>query len=161
MIRPVTENDSEVITRIYNHYILNTIITFEVQEVSAQEIARRIAEITSASLPYLVTEHDGQVVGYAYASKWKSRFAYRFSVECTVYIDPAFPGKGFGSALYRVLLEQLRERGIHAAIGGIALPNPVSVALHEKLGFKKVAHFSEVGFKFDKWIDVGYWELNL
>ncbi|MFA6312228.1 MAG: arsinothricin resistance N-acetyltransferase ArsN1 family B [Sterolibacterium sp.] len=161
MIRPAIATDADSIARIYNHYILNTIITFEEQAVSAQEMAERIAEVTSASLPWLVAEDDGRIVGYAYASKWKGRCAYRFSVESTVYLDPDCVGKGYGTRLYESLFASLRECGMHVVIGGIALPNPASIALHEKLGMKKVAHFGEVGFKFDKWIDVGYWQATL
>ena len=160
-IRPVSAGDADSIARIYNHFILNTIVTFEEQAVSAQEIAGRIAEVASASLPWLVAERDGQIIGYAYASKWKGRCAYRYSVESTVYLDPDCLGQGLGSALYERLFAALRERGMHVVIGGIALPNPASVALHERLGMKKAAHFSEVGFKLGKWIDVGYWQAIL
>jgi len=161
LIRAATENDAESIVRIYNHYVLNTTITFEEDSVSSQEMASRIAEVTSNALPWLVVEQDGEVVGYAYATKWKGRCAYRYSVETTVYLAPGFGRRGLGSRLYEVLLAQLRERGFHAAMGGIALPNPQSIALHEKFGMTKVAHFKEVGFKFGQWLDVGYWECLL
>ena len=161
LIRNANENDAEAIARIYNHYILNTVITFEEETVSNQEIASRIKEIKSASLPYLVVEQNGKVFGFAYAGKWKSRSAYRFAVESSVYLDPGLVGEGFGSQLYVSLLDQLREMGVHTVIGGVALPNPASVRLHKKLGFTKVAEFHEVGFKFGKWIDVGYWQLKL
>jgi len=161
VIRSATPSDSDSIARIYNHYILNTIITFEEQAVSSQEMAGRIEEVTSTALPWLVAEHAGEVVGYAYASKWKGRCAYRFSVESTVYVDPDFVGKGYGTRLYERLFGLLREQGIHVVIGGIALPNPESIALHERFGLKKSAHFNEVGFKFEKWIDVGYWQVIL
>ena len=161
MIRAATASDSDSIARIYNHYVLNTAVTFEEQAVSAKQIAERISEVASASLPWLVAEQAGQVVGYAYATKWKGRCAYRFSVESTVYLDPGFVGKRFGVKLYEALFALLKEGGIHVVIGGIALPNPASVALHEKFGLVKVAHFREVGFKFGKWIDVGYWQVTL
>jgi len=161
VIRTVTAGDADAIARIYNHYVANTIITFEEQAVSAGEMAARIAEIAAASLPWLVAEQDGRIVGYAYASKWKGRCAYRFSTECTVYLDPDCVGMGYGTQLYERLFAALRECGMHAVIGGVALPNPASVALHEKLGMRKVAHFSEVGYKFDRWIDVGYWQATL
>jgi L-amino acid N-acyltransferase YncA len=103
----------------------------------------------------------GKVVGYAYASKWKSRSAYRYAVESTVYLDPRFTGQGIGRHLYGSLIAELRQRSLHAVIGGIALPNPASIALHERMGFVKVAHFKEIGWKFNQWIDVGYWELIL
>lgn len=161
MIRAATENDAESIVRIYNHYVLNTTISFEEESVTSKEMASRITEITSNALPWLVLEQDNEIVGYAYASKWKGRCAYRFSVETSVYLAPGLGGRGLGTKLYTALLAQLKENGIHAAIGGIALPNPESVALHEKFGMTKVAHFNEVGFKFGQWRDVGYWECLL
>jgi phosphinothricin acetyltransferase len=161
MIRPATDNDLRSIARIYNHYILNAIATFEEEPVSTGEMAGRLEVIRSASLPWLVADRDGQVAGYAYAGKWGGRCSYRFSVESTVYVDPAAVGQRVGTALYEALLDTLRDRSVHVVIGGIALPNPASVALHEKLGFQKVAHFREVGFKFNKWIDVGYWQTAL
>lgn len=161
MIRQAVATDAEAIARIYNHYILETIVTFEEQPVSPSEMAERIAEVTAASLPWLVAEQGGSVLGYARASKWKGRSAYRFSVETTIYLAPNCLGNGLGTSLYQVLLKQLKELGLHVAIGGIALPNAASLALHEKLGFHKVAQFAEVGFKFGKWIDVGYWQLTL
>ena len=161
MIRAATEKDAESIIRIYNHYVLNTTITFEEEAVSLQEMSSRIAEVTSNALPWLVMEEDGEVVGYAYATKWKGRSAYRFSVETTVYLAPGRGGRGLGFKLYEVLLARLREKGLHAAIAGITLPNPQSIALHEKLGMTKVAQFKEVGFKSRQWLDVGYWECLL
>jgi len=161
VIRPATREDSEAIARIYNHYILNTVVTFEEQAVSPNEIAGRIERASAASLPYLVAEQENRVVGYSYAGSWHERSAYRFSVETTICLDQAHLGRGLGSSLYRALLEGLRQKRLHLAIGGIAIPNPGSIALHEKLGFKKVAHYEEVGFKFDRWIDVGYWQCML
>ncbi len=160
-MRDARVDDAEVIASIYNHYVLTTSISFEEAEVSAIDMAGRIADVQAAGLPWLVAEIDGVVAGYAYATKWRVRHAYRFSVETSVYIDHRRAGQGVGSALYRVVLDRLRIGGYHLAIGGIALPNAASVALHEKMGFVKVAHFSEVGFKFGKWTDVGYWELVL
>jgi phosphinothricin acetyltransferase len=157
-VRPATAADAEAIARIYGHYVANTTISFEEVAVPAAEMAQRIDEVLSASLPWLVAEQGGRLVGYAYAGKWKGRCAYRHSVETSVYVDPAFTGRGIGRQLYRALLQLLRERSIHAVIGGIALPNAASVALHESMGFSKVAHFREVGYKFGQWIDVGYWQ---
>ena len=159
-VRSATADDAEAVARIYGYYILNTTISFEEQPVSTAEMAERIAEVLSSSLPWVVAEHAGRVVGYAYAGKWKGRCAYRYSVETSVYLDPQFTGRGIGTQLYRDLLAMLRDRSIHVAIGGIALPNAASVALHERLGFGKVAHFKEVGYKFGQWIDVGYWQLS-
>ena len=158
LIRPAVAADCDAIARIYNYYIRETIITFEEEEISAQDIEVRLAEIARASLPWLIVESAGAIAGYAYASKWKTRHSYRYSAESTIYLDPDQTGRGIGICLYGALLNALRAKSIHVVIGGIALPNPASVALHERLGFTKVAHFKEVGFKFNKWIDVGYWQ---
>jgi L-amino acid N-acyltransferase YncA len=158
VVRPATAADGEALARIYNHFVRETIVTFEEEPISPGEMSRRIEDIASASLPWLVAERDAIVVGYAYAAPWRTRRAYRLSTEITVYVAPDQAGRGFGSRLYSQLLPALRDRQIHAVMGGIALPNDASVALHEKLGFRKVAHFEQVGFKFDRWIDVGYWQ---
>jgi len=158
IVRPASAADAAAVAEIYNHYVTQTIVTFEEEAVSAAEMVNRMQEVAAASLPWLVAERQGQVVGFAYASKWKGRCAYRFSVEVTVYIDREHGRQGIGSLLYGQLLPALSARGMHAAMGGIALPNAASVALHEKWGFEKVAHFKEVGFKFNRWIDVGYWQ---
>lgn len=158
MIRPATAADAEAIAGIYNHYVAESIATFEEEAVSPSEMARRIQEVASASMPWLMAELDGRIAGYAYATQWKRRSAYRFSAEITVYIDPARTSRGVGSQLYGQLIPVLQTRGIHAVIGGISLPNDASVALHEKFGLRKVAHFKDVGFKLGRWIDVGYWQ---
>ena len=160
MIRPVTLADAAAICRIYDHYIARTVITFEEEPVSPAEMEQRIAAITP-QYPWLVAEEEGVVMGYAYASTWRSRSAYRFVAETTVYLAPEAMGRGLGRSLYTALLASLRERGFHAAMGVIALPNDTSVALHEKLGFFKAAHFPEVGWKFGRWVDVGYWQIML
>ena len=159
-IRSASVKDAAPICAIYNHYVTTTTITFEEDPVAEAEMAQRIADV-GATLPWLVLEVDGQVAAYAYATKWRVRPAYRHSVESTIYLDQAFAGRGFGRMLYDALLDELRRRGLHLVIGGIAQPNEASVGLHEACGFRKVAHFSEVGRKFERWVDVGYWELKL
>ena len=160
MIRACTAADAAAICAIYNPYVLETVITFEETPVSTAEMAQRIADVT-ARLPWLVAEEGRGLVGYAYATPWKARSAYRFSVESTVYVAPDHMGRGVGTALYRELIDALRRLGMHSAVGGIALPNAASIALHEKLGFRKIGQFVEIGRKFDRWVDVGYWELIL
>ena len=160
-VRAVTPADAGAVAAIYNHYVLQTVVTFEEEPVTSDEMSRRIDEVRAGSLPWFVAERAGAIAGYAYASRWRARSAYRFSSEVTVYLAPEQGRRGIGSALYAELLSALRGSGLHAAIGGIALPNDASVALHEKFGFKKVAHFEQTGFKFNRWIDVGYWELIL
>jgi L-amino acid N-acyltransferase YncA len=161
IVRSARPEDAEAVAAIYNHYVAQTVVTFEEEAVSASEISQRLEDVHRASLPWLVGERDGLVVGYAYATRWRSRRAYRFSAEVTVYVHPDHSGTGIGTALYGQLLVELRNGGIHAAMGGIALPNDASVRLHEKFNFKKVAHFEAVGFKFNRWIDVGYWQVVL
>lgn len=158
VIREVSSADAGAVAAIYNHYVLHTVVTFEEAVVAAGEMARRIQEVAAASLPWLVVERVGSVVGYAYASRWKGRSGYRFTAEVTVYLDPAHVGLGLGGRLYGELLPRLQELGLHAVIGGIALPNEASVKLHERFGMRKVAHFPEQGRKFGRWIDVGYWQ---
>jgi L-amino acid N-acyltransferase YncA len=160
-VRSAVASDAEALARIYNYYVLNTVITFEEEPISAAIMAARVADVQSASLPWLVAELDGAVVGYTYASKWKVRSAYRYSVETTIYLEQGREGQGIGTRLYSELLSILRGHGIHAAMGGAALPNEASVALHEKLGFERVATFRQVGFKHQKWVDVAYWQILL
>jgi phosphinothricin acetyltransferase len=160
MIRPVTVADAAAICDIYNGYVRDTVITFEEAPVTPAEMARRIEDFT-ARFPWLVAEGEGAIVGYAYATPWRVRSAYRFSVETTVYVAPVHHGRGIGGSLYRELLEGLRKLEVHCAVACIALPNEASVALHEKLGFKKIGQFVEIGYKLGRWVDVGYWELIL
>ena len=160
-IRSATAQDTSAIADIYNHYIANSTATFEEQAVDQADIDLRIEEAASSDLPYLVIEVQGKLRGYAYASKWKGRCAYRHTVETTVYLAADACGGGLGSLLYRALFDELRARSYHVAIAGISLPNDASVALHERFGMHKVAHFEEVGFKFGNWVDVGYWQLKL
>ena len=161
MIRDATTADAEAIAAIYNHYVTETIVTFEETPVSAGEIARRIDNVAAARLPWLVAENDGQIIGYAYSTPWRSRHGYRFAVEVTVYVADGKGGQGIGTRLYEQLFARLEAQKMKTAIGGIALPNDASVALHEKLGMQKVAHFEQVGIKFGRWIDVGYWQRDI
>lgn len=160
-IRPAVAADAARICAIYNPYIASTTITFEEAPVAEMEMARRILDVNEAGLAWLVAALGGEIIGYAYATRWRARPAYHHSVESTIYLDPEASGRGFGESLYRRLLDELHSRGLHAVIAGIAQPNARSVALHERLGFKKVAHFTEVGFKLGRWVDVAYWQLML
>ncbi|MEM6735143.1 MAG: N-acetyltransferase family protein [Bacteroidota bacterium] len=160
MVRPITLKDASSVVDIYNYYVANSHSTFEMIAVDEKRIRLRIKQVRDTfDLPWLVLEDEGQVVGYAYATKWNERMAYSKTTETSIYMRRDFLGRGYGKKLYRALLDDLRVYGYHAIIGGISLPNDASVILHESLGFKKIAHFKEVGYKFDHWIDVGYWEL--
>jgi L-amino acid N-acyltransferase YncA len=160
-LRVASAQDAAAIVAIYNHYIATTTISFEESAVEVDDMAQRIGAVLAAGLPWLVAVEDGKILGYAYATKWRVRHAYRFSVESSVYLAQDAAQRGVGTRLYVALIELLRAGNCHLVIGGIALPNDASIALHEKLGFAKVAHFNEVGYKFARWLDVGYWQLNL
>lgn len=160
MIRPARITDSQSLVDIYNQYISSSAATFEEMPITAEMMGQRIQK-TLRQFPWLIFEVQGDILGYAFANEWKPRSAYRFTVESTVYIKAGQEGKGIGSALYERLIMELREMEVHAIIGGITLPNPASILLHEKMGFEKVAHFKQTGFKFNEWRDVGYWELLL
>ncbi|MGD2129219.1 MAG: GNAT family N-acetyltransferase [Lysobacterales bacterium] len=160
MIRNCQALDAPQVCEIYNHYVLSTVTTFEEVPVTDDAMALRISDIAER-LPWLVWEDNGRIAGFAYAAPWKSRSAYRFSVETTVYVAEASARRGIGTQLYQALLGDLRRRNVHCAIGAIALPNPASIAFHEKLGFSKIGELREVGWKLGRWVDVGYWELVL
>jgi phosphinothricin acetyltransferase len=160
-IREACEADAAQIATIYNHYVENTVVSMEYEAITGATMASRIAGVQASGLPWLVLVEDGIISGYAYASAWRARIGYRHAVESSVYLAPARQGRGLGTLLYTRLLERLRALDCHTVIGGIALPNQGSVALHEKFGFTQVAQFREVGRKFDQWVDVGYWQLQI
>jgi len=160
-IRDAHSCDAAAIAAIYNAYVCSSVITFEMTEVSADDMVRRIADVQARTLPWSVLEADGAIAGYACATPWKARAAYARTVETSIYLDAAACGHGWGWQLYAALLDRLRALDLHLAIAGIALPNPASVRLHEALGFAPVGIFREVGFKLGRWIDVGYWQLPL
>ncbi len=157
-IRDAASSDAASIAAIYNAHVRGTIVTFELDEVGDAEMARRIADVQSRGLPWLVVEEGGVVLGYAYAGPWKARAAYARTVETSIYLAEAAWGRGLGKRLYAALIERLRDAGMHVLIGGVSLPNAASVRLHEAMGFEYVGSFREVGHKFGRWIDVGYWQ---
>lgn len=162
-IRAFQPGDEVALADIYNWYIANTVITFEEEAVSAENMAERTRseEAGIPHTPWFVVEEDNEVLGYAYAAQWKARTAYRSSRETSVYLRHDVAGRGLGSMLYSHLINEMRKTPIHLLIAGIALPNAVSIALHESMGFTAAGKFTEVGRKFDRWVDVGYWQLAL
>lgn len=161
LTRHATSGDAAAIAAIYNLHVRETIVTFELDDVSASEMGTRIGDVQSRSLPWLVHEAGEEVLGYAYAGPWKARAAYARTVEASIYLREDARGRGIGKALYLALIDQLKAAGIHVVIGGVSLPNASSIALHEQLGFEHIGTFNEVGWKFGRWIDVGYWQLRL
>jgi L-amino acid N-acyltransferase YncA len=160
VIRPVQLSDAAAIARIYHHYVSTTTISFETEPPSVDEIAARIQKI-AARHNWLVYESEGALLGYAYTSAFRERRAYQATVESTIYLDQAAIGRGIGRELYQALLDDATTKGYREALGVIALPNDLSVKLHEKLGFVKVAHLEKIGHKFNRWIDVGLWQKHL
>ena len=157
MIRKAEVSDAAEIASIYNYYILNSSFTFEEVGLSAEEMAQRIN--IHSKMTWWVYEENQKIHAYAFAAPWKPRSAYKNTIEVSIYVDKDQHSKGIGFALYSHLLEAVRQEKFHAVLAGIALPNEQSVKFHQKLGFKKVGQLREVGFKFNRWIDVSYWEL--
>ncbi len=177
-VRPAHSDDAAAITVIYNAYIRESIATFEVVPIDAEEMERRMQRVWERGLPWLVAEDselatqartESAVVGYAYAGPFRDRVAYDHTLETTVYVHPDARGRGVGTELYEALFAALTDLDpahsihapVHALLGVLALPNESSVALHERFEMTKVAHLPAVGRKFDRWIDVGYWQRTL
>jgi len=160
MIRNLKITDAKQIADIYNYYVLNSVVTFDEVPFTETAFRDRIFSISS-TYPFLVYEEENMVLGYAYANMFRQKPAYKNTVETTIYLANEAQGKQIGTKLYGSLLNLLRDQKYHVAIGGLTLPNEASVKLHEKLGFEQVAHFKEVGYKFNQWLDVGFWELIL
>ncbi len=159
-IRTATPADAAAIAEIYAPAVTDGFISFEESPPDAAEMAGRM----TAGLPvypWLVFEEEGRVLGYAYAGRHQARAAYRWSVDVTVYIRNGFHRRGIGRALYERLFAILKRQGFRMAYGGVALPNPGSVGLHEAMGFKPVGVYRDVGWKQGGWRDVGWWALDL
>ncbi|WP_165041032.1 GNAT family N-acetyltransferase [Dysgonomonas sp. ZJ709] len=161
MIREVQLDDAKRIAEIYNYYIKDTIITFEEKLVSEEDIAQRILKVQGKGFPYFVYEKEGKVIGYAYLNNWRERSAYDISLETSVYLDHEMIGSGVGSILYKELIMRAKAINIHSLIGGVSLPNEESQRLHEKFNFRLVGNFKESGKKFNRLIDVEFWQLIL
>jgi L-amino acid N-acyltransferase YncA len=160
MIRQFKPSDLNPMREIYNHYVENTLLTFDEVALTETEFSDKLSPVLS-KFPCMVYEKEGKVMGFAYATEWKKNPAYRFTVSSSIYLDPEAMDKGTGTALYRKLIEELKEMKMHSIVAGILMPNEKSTRMHERLGFSKVAHLSQIGYKFNKWIDVSYWQMIL
>lgn len=160
-IREARSSDAESFAAIYAPYVRDTCVSFEGEAPGAEEMASRIADKLGHGFPWLALESEGRIAGYAYYGPWRSREAYKNTVESTIYIDRAFQGRGLGSRLYAELIDRARAQGRRAMIGIVALPNDASEALHRKAGFVRVGVYREVGFKLGRWVDIASWELLL
>ncbi|MHB8528286.1 MAG: arsinothricin resistance N-acetyltransferase ArsN1 family B [Caulobacteraceae bacterium] len=159
-IRVARLEDAGALKAIYDPYVAETAISFELEPPSASQMAERIERIGS-EFPWLVYEHGGEVLGYAYASRHRERAAYRWSADTTVYVARGAQRRGIGRSLYERLRAVLSLQGFHCAFGGVTLPNAASVGLHEVCGYSPVGIYREVGFKLGTWHDVGWWGLRL
>jgi phosphinothricin acetyltransferase len=159
-IRLARVGDAEAIAAIYAPVVQSTAISFEIDPPDALTIEHRVTE-TLRTYPWLVCEIAGEVAGYAYATKHRDRAAYQWSVDASVYVHPSFHRRGIGRALYTSLFRIVQSQGFVNAYAGITLPNPASVRLHESVGFRPIGVYRNVGFKADRWHDVGWWGLNL
>lgn len=160
VIRLATPQDAEAVQDIYAPIVRDTVISFEVEPPSVAEMRQRIVD-TLAQWPWLVCEHDGEVLGYAYAGKYRVRAAYQWSVDVSIYNHERGRRRGIGRALYSALLRALTVQGFYNAQAGITLPNVASVGLHEAMGFRPIGVYRKIGHKLGAWHDVGWWQLVL
>ncbi len=160
MVRVFKIEDTKYLLDIYNYYVLNSTATFDDDILSFEIFLEKVSQINT-NYPFLVFEENSEILGYAYGSKFRPKPAYNKTVESTIYVKNGIYRKHIGTKLYNELLKLLKEENYHVVLGVLTLPNDASVKLHEKFGFKKVAHLKQVGFKFGEWQDVGFWQLKL
>lgn len=160
VIRDATPADAANVLAIYAPYVIETCISFEMEPPSVDEMQQRMLGATDR-LPWLVMQRGSEIMGYAYATQFRARKAYENTAESSVYVGQSYQRQGVGRRLMEELLNRLRTAKFHRVIAGATLPNAGSAGLHERLGFHSVGVFTQVGYKFDQWRDVGFWELRL
>jgi phosphinothricin acetyltransferase len=161
-VRHASEQDLAQLNDIYNRYVIETHFTFDIEPMTLEARREWFEHYdTTGRHRVVVGLSDSSVVGYACSSRWRPKPAYETSVETSIYVAPDAVGRGIGTRLYEELFKQLQGEDVHRAYAGIALPNQASIALHERFGFKRVAHFTEQGRKFDRYWDVGFYEKPL
>ncbi|MDR1258464.1 MAG: GNAT family N-acetyltransferase [Tannerellaceae bacterium] len=160
-IRKATPDDAPAICNIYNYYIENTAVTFETTPLPESVMRQRMAEVIGSGYSFYVGEADGKIIGYYYTQCWKNRSAYTSTMEESIYLDKDEAGKGYGSRMFEHLLAHIDGSSTHVLIACISIPNEGSVRLHEKFGFRQISHMKEIGRKFDRWRDIGHWQLIL
>ena len=154
VIRPYSAADIPAVTRIYCHYVRDTVITFETEEPSEAEMSSRFATIAGKGHPLLIAEQDGAVIGYAYASTYRPREAYRFTCEDSIYLAPDAVGHGLGGKLLARLIEDSTKAGLKQMLAVITAERANSIRLHEKHGFRFIGKYEALGYKFDRWLDI-------
>ena len=152
--------DATACAAIYAPSVINGVASLEERAPSPDEMAARI-ETSSAAYPWLIAELEGEPAGYAYATEHRSRSAYRWSADTTVYVSPSDHRRGVGRALYQALFELLTVQGVYMACAGITLPNDASVGLHEAMGFELIGVYRAIGYKHGRWLSVGWWQAQL
>ena len=160
-LRPFTWADVPAITAIYKHYVETTAITFDTEPPGELAMAEKFGHMAKLGHPLIVAERDGKVLGYAYASTYRPRPAYRFTCEDSIYLDPAATGMGLGKAMLTELIAQSKAFGFKQMIAVITADTENSIAIHEKFGFRHVGRYEAVGFKFDRWLDIVHLQLAL
>ncbi|OEK08878.1 phosphinothricin acetyltransferase [Flavivirga aquatica] len=160
MIRSVSIGDTQALLDIYNYYVLNTVVTFDVEPLTLEMFQDKLKRI-SFEYPFIVYEENNEIFGFAYGSRFRPKPAYNHTVESTVYVKHMAHGKQIGTKLYTELIRQLKKTDVNTILGVLTIPNDISVRLHEKFGFVQVAELKEVGLKFGAWQDIGIWQLKL
>lgn len=161
MIRKAKLSDAKAIVDIYNYYIKETTVTFEIDELTSEDMAKRIEKTFENGYPFIVYEEDGEIIGYAYVRKWRERASYRNTLETSVYVNKDMKKHGIGKQLYKELINECQNIGAHVLIGVLSDTNIASKKFHKGIGFEKTGHFKEVANKFNRFIDVEFWSLML
>jgi L-amino acid N-acyltransferase YncA len=154
VIRPFRADDIAAVTRIYGHYVRETVITFETEEPDEAEMASRFSAISGKGHPLLIGEMDGSVIGYAYASTYRPRAAYRFTCEDSIYLAPEAVGHGIGGQMLARLIEESSKAGLKQMLAVITAERENSIRLHSKHGFRMIGRYEALGYKFDRWLDI-------
>jgi L-amino acid N-acyltransferase YncA len=160
VVRPATDADVDAIAAIYAREVREGFASFETEPPPRSRWEEKLRS-TEPGDHLLVAEIHGTVVGYAHSSSYRPRPGYRHTRETSLYLHPSAQGHGLGRRLYDELVPRMRGDGVHLALAGVALPNPASVRLHESVGFEHLGTMREVGLKFDRWIDVAWYQLRL
>ncbi|MCW2800963.1 MAG: acetyltransferase [Aeromicrobium sp.] len=161
IVRDATVADLPALLVIHNDAIATTTAIWDEHQVDLDDRRTWLETRQASGLPVLVAEIDGEVAGYASYGPWRPKFGYRFTVENSIYTHPDHQRRGVASALMPELLERARAGEVHSIVAGIESTNAISIALHEKHGFRRVAHLPQVGFKFGRWLDLDYLQLSL
>jgi phosphinothricin acetyltransferase len=160
-IRDVAESDAGAIATIYGHHVLHGTASYEVDPPSVEDTLATIRRVTVPGWPFIVAEADGEVAGYAYVTQFRDRAAYRFTAENSIYVHPKRMGQGIGRALLRSLMERSAAGGFRTIVAVIGGAEPASIALHAALGFREAGRLKSVGFKFGRWLDSVYMQVEL